>query len=121
MFEALKRNDEEALLALADAEVEIHPSRDSLSNDIGRGHEEFAKFWREWPSFWDAYHLEPRDFVHAGDQVVVVLYERARSRPGAPEIEDEFAHVWTVRAGKVTRVEVYSHKAEALRAAGVRD
>ena len=86
---------------------------------MAHGHEEFLKFWREWPSFWDGYSLEPREFVDAGKQMVAILYERARSRPGFTEVEDEFAHVWTVRGGQVTRVDVYSDKSEALRAAGV--
>jgi len=121
MFEAFERQDEGALLALADPDVEIHPSWDSLSSGVRHGPDEFRKFWREWPSFWDAYSLEPREFVDAGEHVVVILYERARSRPGSTEIEDEFAHVWTVRDGKVTRVAVYSHKSEAFRAAGMHE
>jgi ketosteroid isomerase-like protein len=100
---------------------EIQPSWDSLSAEVSHGHEEFLRFWREWPAFWDAYSLEAREFIDAGERVVVVLHERARSRPGFAEVEDEFAHVWTIRGRKVTQVELYSDKSEASRAARRRD
>ena len=119
MFEAFQRSDEETLLALADPNVEVHPSWDSLTLEVGRGHEQFLKFWREWPSFWESYSLQPCEFIDAGDKVVVILHERARSRPGFTEVEDEFAHVWTVRDGKVTRVDIFNEKSEAAKAAGL--
>src|SRR4051812_7933024 len=96
MFEAFERGDEDALLAFADPDVQIHPAWDSVTIKPGRGREAFLEFWREWPSFWHDYSVEPREFVESGEHVVVVLHERARSRPGFAVVEDEFAHVWTI-------------------------
>jgi ketosteroid isomerase-like protein len=121
LFEAFQRGDERALVAMADPDVEIKPAWDSMSVDVARGHEEFLKFWREWPDFWDAYSLQPCRFIDSGERVVVVLQERARTRPGAAEVKDEFAHVWTLRGRKVTRVDLYNDKGDAFRAAGVED
>jgi ketosteroid isomerase-like protein len=118
MFETFQHGDEDALLGFADPDVEIRPAWDSISSEVGRGREAFLAFWRDWPNFWHDYGLEPREFVDAGDRVLVVLHERGRSRPGATEVEDEFAHIWTVRDGKVTRADVYSSRDEGYRALG---
>jgi uncharacterized protein len=120
MFAAFERGDEEDLLSFAAPDVEIRPAWDSLSIEPTRGYDGFLEFWQEWPSFWHSYSVEPLEFVEAGEHVVVVLHERARSRPEFAEVEDEFAHVWTIREGKVTAVRVYNQRADALKAVGLK-
>jgi len=120
LFAAFERGDEEAMLALADPDVEIEPAWDSLTMVGGRGREVFLEFFRVWPSFWHEYCLETAEFVEAGDKVVVVLRERGLSRPGFSAVEDEFAHVWTIRDGKAAAVRVFSEPTDALRAAGLK-
>jgi ketosteroid isomerase-like protein len=97
------------------------PSWDSTTTDVGRGHKQFLEFWHGWESDWDDYHVEAREFHDAGDSVVVVIYERGRGRLSGVAVEDEFAHLWLLRDGKVARIDVFTHKREALAAAGVRD
>ena len=120
MFAAFQRGDEQELLLFAHPDVEILPAWDSVSIEPGHGYDGFLEFWREWPSFWHACSLEAKEFVEAGDKVVVVLHERARSRPGFAEVEDEFAHVWTICDGKARAVRVYSQRADALRSVGLK-
>jgi ketosteroid isomerase-like protein len=117
MFDAFLRGDAEALVAFADDDVELQPSGDLTDRMPERGHDAFLRFWRDWPSSWDDYVVEVREVHDAGDQVVVVLYERGRGPASGVVVDDVFAHVWTVDAGKVTRVQVFSDSRDALAAA----
>jgi len=37
------------------------------------------------------------------------------------KLDQPFAYVWTVRAGKLARVEIYGNEREALEAVGLRE
>jgi uncharacterized protein len=119
MFDAYLRHDDRALLAFADPAVEVEPSWDAVEMSRMQGHDAFIEFWYHWESQWDDYFIEPREFHGAGDAVVVVIYERGRGRRSGAVVEDLFAHVWTVREGKVIRGRVFPTRAEALAAAGI--
>jgi len=67
------------------------------------------------------YRIEPEEYLDAGDKVVVVARSRGTARGSGMELDQRFAHVWTVRGGKLARIEVYTDRREALEAAGPRD
>src|SRR3954470_2356436 len=117
MFDAFQRGDEEALVACAHEDVELKPSGDVTATTAESGIHAFVRFWRDWPSSWEDYVVEVREVHDAGDQVVVVLYERGRGPGSGIVVDDVFAHVWTVQDGKMSRVEVYSDPRDALAAA----
>jgi ketosteroid isomerase-like protein len=120
MFAAYLRGDDQALTTFAHAGVEMQPSWDSTEVTPQRGHDAFLRFWRGWESAWEDYFIEVRELHDAGDEVVVVLYERGRGPGSGIVVEDLFAHVWAVDGGKVSRVEAFSHRRDALAAAGIR-
>ena len=47
--------------------------------------------------------FEPREFVAQGDTVVVVGFERSLSKATGHTIETEWAHVYTLRDGKIAK------------------
>jgi ketosteroid isomerase-like protein len=47
--------------------------------------------------------FEPREFVAQGDTVVVLGYERCVVKPTGHTIEQEWAHVYTLRDGKIAK------------------
>jgi len=51
----------------------------------------------------DVQAFEPREFIPAGDRVTVLGWERTAARPGGAVFESEWAHVFTVRDGRVVR------------------
>jgi ketosteroid isomerase-like protein len=51
--------------------------------------------------------------------VVVFFNARGRGRGSAVEIDAQWAHVWTFREGKATRVEGFLDRRDALAAAGL--
>ena len=82
-----------------------------------RGREGFDRFMANWLESFDDWSIAVEELIDAGDQVVVILHQRGRSR--SAEVEMRFAHVWTVRDGISTRAEMYADVDEALAAAGV--
>jgi hypothetical protein len=47
--------------------------------------------------------FEPREFLESGDHVTVLGWERSTARDTGQAFESEWAHVFTVTNGKVTR------------------
>jgi hypothetical protein len=63
---------------------------------------------------------EPRELLDApGGRVVVTGEIVGRGRSSKLPLSGEFAHVWTISAGRALRAEAYRHRAEAMRAVGL--
>ena len=70
---------------------------------------------------WSDYRMEAEEFVDAGERVVAVLLEHGRGKGSGIPFDHRFAQVWTFRAGRIVRWEVFADKAAALDAAGLSD
>ncbi|MEO8037062.1 MAG: nuclear transport factor 2 family protein [Acidobacteriota bacterium] len=76
--------------------------------------------WREWLEPWEEYWTEVEEFVDAGrDHVLVLVRDRGRLRGSDAEVELLAASVWTLRDGKIARVEFHTSRDEALEAVGL--
>jgi len=71
----------------------------------------------DWLAPWSSYRTEIEDCIDAGEGRVVVL-TRDYACPLGAEAEVDFigGPVWTVRDGKVARIEFYWNRAEGLAA-----
>jgi ketosteroid isomerase-like protein len=62
----------------------------------------------------DLVDFEPREFIPAGEHVTVLGWERTAAKPGGKVFESEWAHVFTVREGRVVRFwGIYDSEASA--------
>ncbi len=86
---------------------------------VYEGTEGARAFLREWADSWVDWELEPESFHDAGDRVVVLLRQRARSKSTGLPVAMSFAQIWTFRDGLRARMEMYSDPDEALAAAGL--
>ncbi len=58
--------------------------------------------------------------LDAGDKVVTLAIEHGRGRASGATVEARrTAHVWTMRANKAIRVDLFLDRAQALEAAGL--
>ena len=95
-----------------------------VRDDVGRatysGRDGLRAAWLDWLSPWASYRTEIEDFIDAGKgRVVVLTRDYARREGMEAEVYFEGAPVWTVRDGKIARVEFYWNRAEGLAAAGL--
>jgi uncharacterized protein len=84
-----------------------------------KGTSEVQAFFRDVDATWDFERFEPRQFIAQGDDVVALgLYAGTAKGTGRP-FKAEFAHVFTVRDGRVVRFREYTDTANLIQSAGV--
>jgi ketosteroid isomerase-like protein len=115
MFDAFKKRDIAGALESVDDDIELEPSSTFPGQEVYRGHEGVLRFFAMFFEAWDEYHAEPIEFVDAGENVVVVVHQRARGKGSGVMIESDMFQVWTLRDGKAVRVRVRESREEALR------
>ena len=108
-YEAFGRGDIPALLDLLTDDVEWTLQGPSVIPFAGtrHGHEGVAEFFSVLGETLDFEQFEPREFVAQGDTVVVVGVERSLSRATGRTIEQEWAHVNTLRDGKIAEFRAF--------------
>ena len=84
------------------------------------GIEALVETMTAWESTWDEYSVTPEGFVDMGDRVVAILDFHGRGRGSGIEAEARFYEVYTVRDGKLVRMDEFLDRSEALEAAGPR-
>jgi ketosteroid isomerase-like protein len=117
-WEAFVRRDNEAALALYDAEIEIHNPADGR---VYRGLDGVRDYHRDLLSVFDDFSADVEDWVDAGDHVVAIVRWRGRGKHSGVPVELTAAHLWTLRNRKLRRLRVFPTKAEALEAAWLRE
>jgi uncharacterized protein len=120
-YEAFADGDLEAALNVFHPEVDIRP--DAAVPDFGRfrGRDGWLELVGRWYEPWEEYRIEPKQFIDAGDQVVVLTREFGRRKDTGYEVEQRVGTVWTFRDGEAVRLEYFLDQAEALEAAGLKE
>jgi hypothetical protein len=109
----------EAFAELIAAEFEMRLSPEVGSRVI-RSLAELRNFADAIAQDFEECTYEPRELLDApGGRVVVTGEIVGRGRSSKLPLSGEFAHVWTISAGRALRAEAYRHRAEAMRAVGL--
>ncbi len=117
----VNRRDWAAALAAYDEDVVLFVSASS-GPDVGvfRGREAVGKWFGDWfRVFGTGYRFEVEQMRGVGDRVFVALSHHGHGRASGAEVEQITGTVFTVRAAKIVRVELYDSPAEALKAVGL--
>jgi ketosteroid isomerase-like protein len=86
----------------------------------GRGVDGLIKAWRNALEPWEVYRTEVEEFIDAGeDRVVVLVRDHGRVHGSDAEVDVAGGSVWTLRDGKVARIEFHARREDALEAAGL--
>jgi uncharacterized protein len=115
IYDRFRSGDADGALALYDPEVEIHDRPEIPDPRVYRGHEGVLASLGASRSAFAGFDVVPEEFVDAGDRVVVVFRFLGTGRESGVPIEERLCHAWTVRDGRVTRMEVHSDLDRALR------
>jgi ketosteroid isomerase-like protein len=108
-YEAFGRGDINGLLAQLDPDVEWRTPGPADLPTAGhrRGHEAVQEFFQTLLGLLDIQRFEPKQFIAQGDMVIVVGEDTSRVKATGTTFEIRFAHVFTVRNGKVVAFEEY--------------
>jgi len=115
-YEAFKNYDAEALIEIADPEIEFRNSA-AAPGGTYRGHTGNRRYMKEIEgAFGDRWDAELERVAEAGpDQVILIARIFGEGKAGEP-LELHVAHVWKLRDGKLLRGTVYADPERALEA-----
>lgn len=65
---------------------------------------------------WDYFNATPAEFIVDGNRVVALGQYKARHKTTGVEMDAPFAHVWTVRGGKLATFDQYTDTAAHVEA-----
>jgi ketosteroid isomerase-like protein len=83
------------------------------------GHEGVKLFMRTWLGSFENWEPVPERFIESGDDVVVIVCDRAYLKGSSAPVTRRYAHVFTFRDDRVIRSRIYSDPAAALEAVGL--
>ena len=86
---------------------------------VYRGHEGVRRYWRDYLSAFERLDFELEELVDASGRILAVVRERAVGRASGIAFEARIFAVWTLRDGKITRMQGFRDREEALEAAGL--
>jgi ketosteroid isomerase-like protein len=92
------------------------PPADEPDNGLRQGADAVTTYVRGWASAFDDYGCEVHELIDRGDSVVAPLNLHGRVRGSEAPMTIPLTQVWTIRDGRVARVDEYRTKAEALEA-----
>jgi ketosteroid isomerase-like protein len=126
LFDAVSRRDAATVRELYYPEVEWDNTRGPVKGlnerKVYRGYEAVWHWWREYWEPWERVWDEVEELIDAGDHVVPVQTTHARGVLNGLAVDlAHVAAVWTFRRGKIVRVALFTTRAEAPEAVGLRE
>jgi ketosteroid isomerase-like protein len=116
-YEVYGVGDRAVAEAIFDPNVMMNPTDERPSY----GFEAMRSDYKRWASAFDELEVSAEEFIDAGDCVLVTAYHRGRGRNSGVEVDNRFYELYTLRDGKVVRVDEFTDQPEALKAAGLSD
>ena len=123
LYELFERRDVEAMfpeLAAPDIELRV-PALYPDMPSVFRGREGVEEWIAMVDEVWAEWRFEPERYLDAGSTVVVLARLIGEARTSGVHLERDVAHVWTLKEGRVTGIQAYLDREEALEAAGLRE
>ncbi|MFP3557832.1 nuclear transport factor 2 family protein [Paraburkholderia sp. SIMBA_049] len=117
-YDAFSKADIEGVLKTLAGNVDWFIPGPEIIPFAGRRHgpQEVAEFFSTLAATQTAERFEPVDFIASDDKVVVLGVQRWRVNSTGMTYEDEWAHVFTIESGQITKFKEY-HDTEAEAAA----
>jgi ketosteroid isomerase-like protein len=121
LIDASGRGDLEAMMAVLDPAIEWTPVESDPGYAVHRGHDEVRAWLADWSEALPDMRWEAERILDAGDETVVALVRMAGrgAASGLDVTTPAYGVVFTVRAGKVVRIEEYADRDRALEVAGL--
>jgi ketosteroid isomerase-like protein len=68
---------------------------------------------------WTEFRFEPERFIDAGDRVAVFVRVVAEGGASGVATDRKTAHIWIVRDGRLSSIQIYLNRSQALEALGL--
>jgi ketosteroid isomerase-like protein len=107
--------DVDEALTYADPGIVWNPTEELPT----QGHDAVRESLARWKGEWHDYKVMPEEFVDSGDRVLVTVRLGGRGRGSGIEIDALFYDVYTVRDGKIVRMDQFTERRQAFEAVGL--
>jgi len=118
-YAAMSRQDWNAVLSVAHRDFELKTPGGGLDVETISGVERARRAFEDFFSPFEWVSVAPEAFFEGHDQIVVFFLQRARPSGSSAFVERRAAHVWTMRDGKATKLQIFPRRQSALEAAGL--
>lgn len=117
-YQYQSEGDVQSLLNLLTEDVQWQlPSMENVAfAGTWRGREQVGQFFSTLAQVQDVVEFEPEEFIAQGDKVVVLGRFSMRVKSTGRISASAWAHVWTIKSGKVTHFREYVDTAAVSRA-----
>lgn len=113
-YRAFERGDLPWVLEHFHTEILVEDRFESPDAAVFHGHDGFLRYLEGWLSAWEEFRMHPTRFIPAGDKILVLVRQTGRGKGSKMEIEEDVAHLWTVRDEIAVGYRVYSDQLAAL-------
>ncbi len=104
-----------------DVELFVHPDAFTHRGTF-KGRDAVGQWFGDWfRTFEPGYRFDIEETRDLGDVVFLSATHHGRGRASGAEVHGQTGYLYTVRGGKVVRLEIYRSPAAALEAAGLRE
>jgi len=124
MYEAWLEGDTETVYRTFDSDIRVNPDPEASwvgVDEVYRGHEGMRQYMEAVYEAFEEYRPEVEQILDLGDERVLTLaIEHGRGRGSGAEVQsNKTAHLWTLRDGKATQLDLYLDRDRALEDAGL--
>jgi ketosteroid isomerase-like protein len=119
LHDAFVRGDYGAVFSVIDPEIEFSTPPQAPDFRTYRGHKEMRRAFTSWIGTWESQRYEFREYIDAGERVLAAYRQWGKLKGTDAEVDAEVFDVYTLRAGKVIRYEMFFERNPALAAAGL--
>ena len=118
-YERFNANDVDGFLALCATDIEFRDLPDLPGSGLFEGRDGFRAWWSQLVDAFEDLRFDPDDLTDSGDRVFAMNRATGLGKGSGARVEMEMYNVWTITDGRVTRLDTYADRAEALTVAGL--
>ena len=116
MYQAINAHDFDAGFALLTEDFVWYEPAQAFHGGRHSSFEEIRQRLEAQLEVFDEFTVEPEEFREQGNRIAVPVRQRARGEASGVVIEIRIGHLWTLRDGKIARLDVFGARDDALRA-----
>ena len=118
-IEAFNAGDLDGFLRTMTPGVEAHPLLAELAGAPFHGHDGIRRWWHETRESWDYQRIDIESVEVEGDHGLALISLVGRGKASGVELAIRPAMVFRLREGLCSYFQIYEHRDEARRAAGL--
>lgn len=113
-FQAITAGDRDRALGYVDPAMVVDARSRVFNPTVYRGLEGLRQMLADMDDVWEEIRPQAREFLDAGERVVVTGRMVGTGKGSGVQVEQDFAGIWTVRDGRIVRWDICSDRAQAL-------